>query len=967
MKNNIFRLLGLLVLPAAMMLASCQGKYKYETVPNDPMKTRIYTLDNGLKVYLSVNKDAPRLQTIIAVNAGGKNDPAETTGLAHYFEHLMFKGTESFGSVNYEVEKEYLDQIEDLFETYRKTTDEAERTALYRKIDSVSQIAAQYAIPNEYDKLMAAIGAQGTNAFTTNDITAYVEDIPSNQIENWAKIQADRFQNPIIRLFHTELETVYEEYNRDKASDMSQVWEKMFMMLFPHHPYGTQTVIGTPEQLKNPSIVNIKNFFDAYYVPNNMAVVMVGDLDPDKTIAIVDRYFGKMERKDVPEFSYEEEPEMQQVIADTVIGQDPACVAFAYRLPSPRNPEVHVAELVANILTNGKTGLFDVNLVQQQQVMYAQAFYESLADYGMLLAFGMPRQGQSLDEVKELMYAQVERLKKGDFSEDMLKAIVDNYTADEYKSIRDNNNRAMTMMTAFNNHENWADVVNSIDRMSKVTKQDIVDFANKYLNNYAIVYKLEGAPSYPRIEKPQITPLSINRDTASQYLKDIQESQVKAIEPVFPDFSKDLTVSKFKDRLPLLYKHNDGDPLFSLYYVYEMGQFNNKNLDIAFEYLPYLGTDKYSAEELQNEFYKLAANYSAIAGSDRVYVILSGIDKNFEASVDLFEHLLNSVVADPERYANLADDLVKQRMDAKKTQRDNWRRLMQYAFYGPENPLTWQLSNKEVLGMNPNTLTNTIKDLKNYEHTIMYFGPQSMQGLVKVLLAKHILPETFKAMPEARKFTMRDNDGSVFVANYDAPQVNVGTYMKGADYNKELLAPSTMYNAYFGGGMSGIVFQEMREARALAYTAYSYYGRPSRPDLQYGFQSFIGSQTDKMKDAIAAFNEIIQDMPVAEKNFVLAKSNELDSYRTYRVLRESIFFTYLDSKKFGFEDESQSQYVYEHLLPLTLEDVIAFQQAEVKGKPFDYMVLGNKAALDFNYLKTLGKVKMLSTEDLFGY
>ena len=967
MKKHIFRLLGLLVLPAAMLLASCQGKYKYETVPNDPMKTRIYTLDNGLKVYLSVNKDAPRLQTIVAVNAGGKNDPAETTGLAHYFEHLMFKGTESFGSVNYEAEKVYLDQIEQLFETYRQTTDEAQRAAIYRQIDSVSQIAAQYAIPNEYDKLMAAIGAQGTNAFTSNDITAYVEDIPSNQIENWAKIQADRFMNPIIRLFHTELETVYEEYNMGKASDMRQLWEKAFTMLFPHHPYGTQTVIGTPEQLKNPSIVNIKKFFDAYYVPNNMAVVMVGDLNPDKTIAIIDRYFGKMERKDVPEFKYEEEPEMTQNIADTVIGQDPACVAFAYRLPSPRNPEVHVAELVSNILTNGKTGLFDQNLNQQQQVMYSQAFYESLADYGMLVAYGMPRQGQTLDEVKDLMLSQIERLKKGDFSEDMLKAIVDNYTVDQYKSLRDNRNRAMQMMTAFNNHEAWADVVNSIDKMSKVTKQDIVDFANKYLNYYAIIYKLEGAANYPRIEKPQITPLSINRDTASQYLKDIQAAQVKAIEPLFPDFKKDLTVGNFKDRLPLLYKHNDGDPLFSLYYVYEMGSFNDKELDLAFEYLPYLGTDKYSAEELQNEFYKLAANYNAVAGSDRVYVTLTGIDKNFEASVELFEHLLGSVTANPERYANLAADLLKQRMDAKKTQRDNWRRLLYYSFYGPENPMTWELSNAEIMNMDPNALTEKIKGLRNYEHTIMYFGPQSMQGMLKVLLAKHLLPDTFQEMPEAKKFEYRDNDGTVFVAHYDAPQVNVGTYMKGADFSKELLAPASMYNAYFGGGMSGIVFQEMREARALAYTAYTYYAQPSRPDMQFGFQSFIGTQTDKMKDAIAAFNEIIQDMPVAEKNFVLAKNSEIDSYRTDRVLRESIFFTYLQARKFGFENESQQQYTYEHLLPLTIQDVITFQQEQVKGRPFDYAVLGNKAALDFNYLKSLGKVKTLSTEEIFGY
>lgn len=966
MKKTLFRLLALPVLAAALLLASCQGKYKYETVPGDPMKTRIYTLDNGLKVYLSVNKDAPRLQTIVAVNAGGKNDPAETTGLAHYFEHLMFKGTRQFGTTNYEEEKTYLDQIEALFETYRQTTDEARRKAIYRQIDSVSQIAARYAIPNEYDKLMAAIGAQGTNAFTSNDITAYVEDIPSNQIENWAKIQADRFQNPVIRLFHTELETVYEEYNRGKASDMRQIWEKIFKLLYPHHPYGTQTVIGTPEQLKNPSITNIKNFFNTYYVPNNMAVVMVGDLDPDKTIAIIDKYFGKMERKDVPELEYEEEKPLPENIADTVIGKEAAAVVLAWRMPSPRDPEVYMTELVSNILTNGKTGLFDLNLNQQQKVLVAQAFYQNLADYGMLAAYGMPRQGQTLTEVEALMTGEIEKLKTGDFSEEMLQAVVDNFSVQQYQDLRDNESRAMTMMNAFNCHEDWADVVNNIERLSKVTKQDVIDFANKYLNNYAVVYKLEGEADYPKIDKPQITPLTINRDTASEYLYDIQMSNVAQIAPVFPDFKKDMTISTYQDRVELLYKHNESDPLFSLYYVYEMGRYNDKTIDLAFAYLPYLGTDKYSAEELQNEFYKLAADYNVVSTSDRVYVFLTGIDKNFEASLKLFEHVLTSAVADPERYANMASDEIKLMEDAKKSQQNNLRRLMNYAFFGPENPSTFILTEKEIMEMNPSTLVENFKKLRDYEHTIMYFGPQSLQSLVKTLQPIHELPETFKPMPEAKDFNIRENNGNVFVAHYDAPQVNMGTVMKGAGFDIDVMAQSNMYNSYFSGDMSSIVFQEMREARALAYTAFAYYAAPSRPDKTFTFQSFIGTQTDKLKDAVSAFNEIIQNMPLSPQYFEISKAGKLEALRTNRVLREGIFFTYLQSKKLGLE-KALDEYLYEKMATYTLEDVQAFQEKYIKDHPFDYVVLGNKAVLDFNYLKSLGNVKMLETKDIFGY
>ena len=268
---------------------------EYVTVPGDMMQTRIYTLDNGLKVYLSVNNEKPRIQTYIAVRTGSKNDPAETTGLAHYLEHLMFKGTKQFGTNNAEAEAPLLAEIELRYEAYRRLTDPEARRQAYHEIDSVSQLAAKYFIPNEYDKLMAAIGAEGTNAYTSNDVTCYTEDIPSNEIENWAKIQSDRFQNMVIRGFHTELEAVYEEYNIGLSSDGRKLYATAYKMLWPNHPYGLQTTIGTQEHLKNPSITNIKNYFNKWYRPNNVAICMAGDLDPDKTIAIIEKYFSSWE------------------------------------------------------------------------------------------------------------------------------------------------------------------------------------------------------------------------------------------------------------------------------------------------------------------------------------------------------------------------------------------------------------------------------------------------------------------------------------------------------------------------------------------------------------------------------------------------------------------------------------------------------------------------------------------------
>ena len=224
-----------------------------------------------------------------------------------------------------------------------KLNDPTARKKAYHEIDSVSQIAAKYNIPNEYDKIMRSIGAEGTNAYTANDVTCYVNDIPANEIESWAKVESDRFRNMVIRGFHTELEAVYEEFNIGLANDSRKMWEAMFKKLFPTHPYGTQSTIGTQEHLKNPSITNIKNYFNRYYVPNNIAICLAGDFDPDKVMAIIDKYFGDWQRSSTlsrPEYA---------PVADLVAPTD-TTVMFDIR-SSARTSSSHLHSLI-NALTN---------------------------------------------------------------------------------------------------------------------------------------------------------------------------------------------------------------------------------------------------------------------------------------------------------------------------------------------------------------------------------------------------------------------------------------------------------------------------------------------------------------------------------------------------------------------------------------------------------------------------------------
>ncbi|HRH39410.1 MAG TPA: insulinase family protein, partial [Flavobacteriales bacterium] len=298
---------SILLLCAALLTSAtitAQKVYKYTTIPGDPLEARMYTLDNGLQVWLSRNTDAPRVQTNIAVRAGSKNDPTDATGLAHYLEHMLFKGTSHIGTADWEKEKVLLQQISDAYEERRGTKDESTRERIYHRIDSLSNVAASFAVPNEYDKMIKKIGARGTNAYTSTERTVYINDIPSDELERWMMIESERFQECVLRLFHTELETVYEEFNRGQDNDGRTAYAKMNELLYPTHPYGTQTTIGTGEHLKNPSMVKIHTFFDTWYVPNNMAVILADEIDFDRTIAMVDKYFGGWKRKDVPKFTF---------------------------------------------------------------------------------------------------------------------------------------------------------------------------------------------------------------------------------------------------------------------------------------------------------------------------------------------------------------------------------------------------------------------------------------------------------------------------------------------------------------------------------------------------------------------------------------------------------------------------------------------------------------------------------------
>ena len=954
--------------------------YKYLTVEGDLTKTRIYTLDNGLKVYLSVNTEKPRIQTYIAVRTGSKNDPAETTGLAHYLEHLMFKGSKQFGTNNYEAEAPLLDEIEARYEAYRKLTDPAARKQAYHEIDSVSQVAAQYFIPNEYDKLMAAIGAQGTNAFTSNDVTCYTEDIPSNEVENWAKIQADRFQNMVIRGFHTELEAVYEEYNMYLTDDGDKVWSALGKKLTPTHPYGTQTTIGTQEHLKNPSITNIKNYFNHWYVPNNVAICMAGDFDPDQVMPIIERYFGqwkpacgpdgkKLETVAQPVF-----PDQRPLTApaDTsVIGQQADQVWMGWLAKKASDLQCDTLDVISDMLSNGKAGIFDLNLNQNMQVQVAQAGMQTQQDYSSFLLIGMPKPGQSLEEVRTLMLSELDNLKKGNFSDDLLPSVINNRKLSYQKALDNNQWRVRQHMSSFIEGVSWEQQVHQLDRISKMTKQQIVDFANRFFTDgYATVFKRQGVDSLQKkIDKPAITPIPTNRDQVSQFVKDIQESKVEPIQPQFVDYNKDLTVTTVKKGLPLLYKQNTDNDLFTLVFRYDFGHEDDNRYAIASDYLDYVGTDKLTAANIKQQFYKLACNYSVNVNGDNLNITLSGLNENMPAALQLLEDVLHHAKADKDSYDQFVDLTLKGRADAKQDQRNCFDYLYYYAVYGTHNMRRDDMAEQQLRQADPQQLLNLLGELSQLQHSVLYYGPLTQQQLTAQLSnTHHLSPITYRPTPKGQPFTKEQTpQNEVWIAPFDAKNIYMRMYHnEGRASNPDEAATITLFNEYFGGGMNGIVFQEMREARGLAYNAAARYMPASKQDEKEAFFTHIISQNDKMMDCVNQFNVILDTIPQSEQAFQIAKDAVIKQLASQRTQKMSIIYNYLSMKKLGLDYDLNAK-VYQDLQQLTLQDIVRFEQQQVAHKPYRYIILGDEKELDMPSLEKIGPIRRLTLEEIFGY
>ena len=975
------KVLVLILITSSCLTLSAQDKYqwkeataagyKYRYVSNDPMKARFYTLKNGLTVMLSRNNKVPRIKTLIAVRAGSNSDPKDHTGLAHYLEHLLFKGTYLYGSLDSTKEKTYLNEIESLYDQYNRTTDESQRKLIYRRIDSISGIAAKYAIPGEYNKMMTSMGAQGTNAHTSVEETVYEEDIPANAIDKFLALQSERFRNPVFRLFHTELEAVYEEKNRTLDNDVNKVWYAMLEEMFPRHNYGQQTTIGTVDHLKNPSLKAIRDFYNKNYVASNLAVIFAGDFNPDEVIKKIDKAFAYMPAAKPGEYvGPKEEPITKSVMKD-VYGPDAEYVQLGFRLPGADNyKEVVKLAVVDNLLSNGKAGLMDINLNKQQKLLTSGTDVQYWKDYSVLVLSGKAKDGQSLDEVKQLLLSQIELLRKGEFDESLIKAIVANFKLAELQGLDNNDNRAESMMNAFIQHKGkqWDRDVAFLDEMMKVDKQQVVAFVNKYLqDNYVGILKKKGEnKNVQKVEKPAITPVAVNNEDQSAFAKKIEEMPGTEIKPKWMDYDKEIARSKVGDA-EVLYVQNKDNELFRLHYRFDVGNYHNKKLALAASYLQYIGDGKKSAEEISKEFYNLACSFRVDPRTDYTTITINGLQENFDKAVKLFENLMLNCAPDEEALKNLKNRILKTRSDAKLNKSNIARGMTSYAMYGPKNPFNYTVTTEELNALTAKELTEILHNMFGFKHSIIYYGPKTLAAFTEGIKKIHPVPVSFTAAPEPVKFEKKDlQANSVLFTPYDMVQSEIMWVSNSMTYDPSKLSVIELFNGYFGGDMGSIVFQTIRESKALAYSTYAFYLAPDKKEGRYTTLAYVGSQADKMGEAVAAMNDLMTNLPKTDQVLAAAKESIRKNLASERITQDDIIFSYLSAKRLGLTTDYRKD-IYEKVEAMTFDDIKKFHTEYISGKPYTYCVVASRDKINMDDLKKIGEVKELSLEEIFGY
>ena len=952
-----------------MVFACCS--YQSQAEDLNALKVKEYRLENGLTVWLNEDHSQPKVFGAVVVKAGAKDCP--DTGIAHYFEHMMFKGTDRIGTLDYESEKVLLDSIAMKYDELAMTEDTAARARLQKEINELSIRSSEYVIPNEFNRLINRFGGSGLNAATSYDATIYFNTFSPQYMVQWAEINSERLINPVFRLFQSELETVYEEKNMYGDFIGGQVMDTLMARYFGPHPYA-YPIIGSTKNLKNPRLTEMHKFFEDYYVASNMALILSGDFDAQQVMPILEKAFSRIRSGNAPK--------QEKVMLPPFNGRETMKVKFpipfikamglGFRGVSANHEDQVALNIAVNLLNNANgTGYLD-KLMVEHKLMGALAINESMNEAGILAVAIMPKLLiQSYSSAEKMVWDEINRVKNGDFSDEMFNSLKLEQKRQYASSLENIDSRATIMMNLFSQGKSWNDYLNEVARIESITKEDVVRVAQKYFsNNYLCVTKSTGKYPKDNLPKPAFSPVvPRNADASSSYAKQLEKIPEQQVAPRIIDFEKDVKTSKLTPLVTLYTTPNPLNDIFTLNISYGIGALEQPELMQLTNYLQLLGTETLSFEQFRSRLQSIGSTLAFDVTPDAFVMKVTGFDNHIDETMELVGDFIRHAKADDKKLRQIVDDAKVSEKAFFKSGDNVASALLEQVKYGDQSRYLRKLSLSQIKKLKGKDLLAVYDKVRNVQCDLHYCGTLPVEKVIGTIRRHIPLERTTVASnsPYYRELKQYDRPTVFFIDMPDMAQSIVYGYVKGDPVDdKASRHASQLFSVYFGGDMSSLMFQEIREFRSFAYRTSGRYQLPNHAHkgTAGSFTAMLSTQSDKTLDALGVLDSLIREMPLKPERMEAVKQtlvNRINNdYPPFRNLSEKVASARME----GFDRDPAEEFLRD-IATMDMQDISRFYQEQISGRPVVYVITGNRKHIDMKKLAEYGTIIKVKKKGIY--
>ncbi len=950
------------------VVRTATSKWQPKTFTDDPLHVQQYVLDNGLTVMLTENHERPEVFGAVVVRTGGKNDPPDNTGMAHYLEHMLFKGTQDLGTTNWKAEAPLQSRLEQLYDELGRATDDEARKAIGKKISATVDKTYAYAVPNELDQLLEAIGGTGVNAFTTYDETVYHNTFPASQIDSWLKIYAHRFVNPVFRLFPTELEAVYEEKNIAIDTTGYELFRGFMRGAFPGHPYGTNDILGEVEHLKRPSLTAMKAYFERYYVPSNMALVLSGDFDAQQVIHVIDEQFGGWKAGPDPNPPKSEVPAFEPGQRLSLRATPVRAGAIAYRTVPESHPDFAALKIARGLLSNEQRSGFIDRLSDDGKLLYALHVPADFTDHNLDVVAYVPRLvTQTFRGAESLVASQFRRIAEGDFDDAQFFALKEGLIVQEAKRFEDNRERALAVAHAFVAHGSWGGHVAYLRRLEGLTKADVLRVAGGLFDDRRLTLRSRmGFPNKTRLQKPDTPPVEPRKGAHSKFFEALQVAEKPAPKLRYVDVASQIERVDVSDTVVLRRNDNPYNDLYRLDLRFGAGEDAVAAATMLDDYLGRIGTQAHPGKSFRRQLFDLSTTLTATAELDRFVVRLEGPQAHMKEALALLAELMEAPAPDRKALRQLRREIWAFRRYERKDPPNVGRALRDVVLYGDNARTRREVGPGRARRLGHRKLVDAWDEVRSHEVEVGYVGNASAQEVAD--LVRETLPLPAAPVPAVAHVVyprkVPPETTVYFVPRRDAVQTQLWFAVEGDPLQPDERAGADAFEAYFGGSMAGLVFQEIREYRALAYAAKGAYWRDEEPTQKGYLVGYVGCQADKTFDAIDVMMQLITDMPERPERIDLVRGALVRGQETESPPFRDLQDTVDDWKLLGYAGDPRRELgaAYD---ALSFETIETFYRAHVAGRPVSIMVVGDPRKVKPKDLRKYGKLVRVREGSLY--